>query len=458
MEIGVVVHGSGIVDSGWALEIINLLSKLGNVHCRLGGTMGRTAVIDAGLEDLIDISLKLLPSESLDLFNRGNMDVIFLLNYGKSAETGQTFGFNAFNHYFKKISNEDFLATNHKPLYDSKIPVIQIERPGEEDGSIISWNVSLNRKMDDGERVTIPSNELYDLEDDSDLMTLDHLVEQLSRILNLDIVNPIDIKSKYFSDNVNLRNQGLFEQFLEDYGGEDKDTFSFRKINGVNIGENIFINGHVVGTTNSNDLILVAKDKFLIDVIGGTLKDNASEKLGKITLDAVVVKTGLLRESDKVKPRVLSKDSKFLNEGEYISSNKDYYLKIGFVNYVAFDIYRLKDCDLVITIGDDTTLVASDILYRLDIPIFGIIEGNLDKVVKKPFVSEKSTIVEVPYGLDVLNDNIYKNLFDENISLTIPFESDVDDLGEFINNNLNRFKENLFEEIRNVCSTFNVKK
>ena len=47
MEIGVVVHGPGIVDSGWALEIINLLSKLGDVRCRLGGTMGRTAIIDA---------------------------------------------------------------------------------------------------------------------------------------------------------------------------------------------------------------------------------------------------------------------------------------------------------------------------------------------------------------------------------------------------------------------------
>ena len=43
MEIGVVVHGPGIVDSGWAEKIIDLLSNFGNVHCRLGGTMGRTA-------------------------------------------------------------------------------------------------------------------------------------------------------------------------------------------------------------------------------------------------------------------------------------------------------------------------------------------------------------------------------------------------------------------------------
>ena len=105
MEIGVVVHGPGIVDSGWAKKIIDILSNFGNVRCRLGGTMGRTAVIDAGLEDVIDISLRLLPSQSLELFNREHADVIFLLNYGKSPETGRVFGYKVFTHYFKQISN-----------------------------------------------------------------------------------------------------------------------------------------------------------------------------------------------------------------------------------------------------------------------------------------------------------------------------------------------------------------
>ena len=56
MEIGVVVHGPGIVDSGWAKKIIDLLSTFGNVRCRLGGTMGRTAVIDAGIGKMLTLS------------------------------------------------------------------------------------------------------------------------------------------------------------------------------------------------------------------------------------------------------------------------------------------------------------------------------------------------------------------------------------------------------------------
>ena len=82
MNIGIVVHGPNIIDSGYALKLINLIVEYGNVSVRLGGTMGRTAVIDESLEDIIDISRKLVPSDSLKIFHEDSVDVIFLLNYG----------------------------------------------------------------------------------------------------------------------------------------------------------------------------------------------------------------------------------------------------------------------------------------------------------------------------------------------------------------------------------------
>ena len=80
MRIGIVVHGPNIIDSGYALKLINLLEEYGEIKVRLGGTMGRTAVIDASLENVIDISRKLVPSESLRIFHDDDVDVIFLLN------------------------------------------------------------------------------------------------------------------------------------------------------------------------------------------------------------------------------------------------------------------------------------------------------------------------------------------------------------------------------------------
>ena len=452
MEIGVVVHGPGIVDSGWALEIINLLSKLGNVRCRLGGTMGRTAIIDAGLEDKVDISLKLLPSESLNIFNSENVDVIFLLDYGKSSETGHTFGFKVLNQYFKKISDDTYLATNHRPLFDSRIPVFQIERPGEEDGSIISWNVALNRKI-----AAFREKGSSEFEDTyPDVIPPDVLLNELSRILNLNIVDAEDIADTYFSDIAKEEEESLVENYFSKI--EDKETYKYRKIHGVSIGDNIFINGHVVGKANSNNLVLIAKDKFLVEILGGSIKEHGVEKLGKIDLDNVIVKTGLLRVSDKVKPRILEESSNFLKDecaviGEDSTDEYDY-LKVGFVNHVAYDVYRFKNCDLVVTIGDDTTLVSSDILYRLNIPIIGITDGDLDKVVEKGFVNENSIICEVAPGLDdIVGEEIYRNIFNENVMLEIPYYSENKSADEV----LEIFKTSIFNEIERVDSGFMIK-
>ncbi len=90
-RIGVVVHGPEIVDSGNAMRLINYLKKHGSVAAVLGGTMGRVAVIDAGLEGIISINPKRRPSLSIrDL--APTSDVIFLLSQAKSRETGLAFG------------------------------------------------------------------------------------------------------------------------------------------------------------------------------------------------------------------------------------------------------------------------------------------------------------------------------------------------------------------------------
>ena len=139
LNIGVIVHGPGIIDSGCAVKIINMLSTMGNVSCRLGGTMGRTAVIDASLENIIDISKKLLPSQSIRLMAQDN-DILFLLNYGKSQVTGHTFG-------YKVYTNSN---TNAK--------MIQIERPAEDDGVIISWSDKIDEEFLEelSERLNLP--------------------------------------------------------------------------------------------------------------------------------------------------------------------------------------------------------------------------------------------------------------------------------------------------------------
>ena len=352
MRIGIVVHGPNIIDSGCALKLINLIKNYGDVKARLGGTMGRTAVIDAGLEDVIDISHKLFPSDSLKIFHDDDVDLIFLLNYGKSNVTGQVFGYKVYNHYIDKIDNNN-------------IPVIQIERPGEVDGSIIPWN--------------------NDLE----------IVSELSLKLNLNVVTPCEVYDSHIK--------------------QDSNEFNQRIVHGVNPDENIMVNGVVIGKTNSDKLTLIAEDGYIVDIVGGELKEHGLEKLGKVNLDDAVIKTGLLRHAD-VKPRV-------------ISSSKPDKFKVMFLNHAGEDVYQFKDSSLVITVGDDTTLIACDILYRFDIPVIGITDGDLDKVVEKGFKVKNSIIFEVESGFDdIVGQNIKSNIFgDELVSYNFTDISDVRD-------------------------------
>ncbi len=464
MEIGVVVHGPGIVDSGWAKKIIDILSNFGNVRCRLGGTMGRTAVIDAGLEDVIDISLKLLPSQSLELFNREHADVIFLLNYGKSPETGRVFGYKVFTHYFKQISNEDFLATNHKPLYESSIPVIQIERPGEEDGSIISWNVVLNQqlaKSKKSKRAMLGLGKKNMLESLS--FNFEELFDGLKEALDLIEVTPEEVVSDYLSNHQEDEDEREIERILETYEDYETSHYTYRKIHGVSPDENIFVNGIVIGYSNSDSIVLVARDGLIVDILNGTVKYHGLEKLGPVDLERVIVKTGLLRKSEDVNPRVLSHNEisvadteRNLYSGEI--SDDEYSFKVAYVDHAAYDIFKFKDFDLVVTIGDDTSLVASDILYRFNIPIIGITDGDLDKVVESGFVNERSTFIEVSSGFDdIVGQYIHEEIFSLKDILEIPYDEDANSVEEFKNAIFKVFQVHVIEKVKEIVPSFTQK-
>lgn len=335
MRIGIVVHGPNIIDSGYALKLIELIGQYGDVSVRLGGTMGRTAVIDAGLEDRIDISKKLVPSDSLKIFHDDNVDVIFLLNYGKSDVTGQVFGYKVYNHYVSKIENND-------------IPVIQIERPGEPDGSVIEWNGQCE------------------------------LAREMSSRLNLSAVKPEEVYDRHIR--------------------QDDEGVNQRIVHGVSPGENIMVNSVVIGKTNSDRLTLIARNNHIVDIVGGELKSHGLEKLGEVDLETAIIKTGLLRHA-KVKPRVISHD-------------KPENFRVTFLDHAGEDVYRFRDSSLVITVGDDTTLISSDILYRFDIPVIGITDGDLDKVVEDGFKVKNSIIFEVESGFDdIIGQDIKRIMF-----------------------------------------------
>jgi len=363
MKIGVVIHGPEIIDSGYALKIINLLKKFGVVKAKLGGTMGRVAVIDNNLQDIIDISEKLMPSQSLKKL--ADNDVLILMNYGKSKITGHTFG---------KIVIER--ANLNKPI-------IQIERPGEEDGTIIIWN-----------------------DDNSEIVK--------------DIAN-------YLSKELNLKIERCISNGLEVW---EKDGRVFRRIHGVDVGEAILINGIVVGRAKSNGIILVAENGKLVDIIGGELKEGGVEKLKNVDLKRAVIKTGVLRRHP-TNPKIKNEEV-----------NKGYILIVNHAGEDIIDMIKNREILAVITIGDDTTTICGDILARFGIKILGIIDGDKDDILKNPIILKGSVIFSIKNMRDDdAGEILKKNL---NLNKKYNYQELLNDVKEIFNNNNIYYEEFIY--------------
>ena len=278
------------------------------------------------------------------------------------------------------------LATRSITTVMTNLPLIQIERPGEDDGSVVAWR------------------------DD-----IQELAEEVSNKMGLRMVSPQEIKEHLFTEDP-----------CQKY-----PSSICRKIVGVAPDENIFVNGIVIGKSTSSEVAIVAENGLITQLIGGELKEHGLEKLGMLDSEKAIVKTGLLRKSK-------------VNLGYWNTKKLNSKYTVSYLNHAADDIYRLKNVDMVVTVGDDTTLVAADILYRFNIPIIGITDGDLDKVVEQGFKADGSLIVELERGWDdLVGEKIFLEVF--NGQETIEIE------------NLENFKTKLLQIINNTAICHQVK-
>jgi hypothetical protein len=354
MKIGLVLHGPEIIDSGEAKIILEKLSCMGKVEAQLGGTMGRTAVLDAGLEKVIDISRHLKPSICIEsLFETS--DVVCLLNRGKTIETGRVFG--------------KMVASRIKDL--ERKPLLHIESPESAFGELIP----LNKKAEE-------------------------YLEKLSKMLELPTKIPQPLENSIFLENC----------------PETGKTTVIRKLSGVFPGENVLVNGIVIGKALSSKISIVSENGLIIAIKGGVIKEHGLEKLHNyeeripIDLAKAWVKSGDLRRSNSFTLQTQRKNTS--DRGSYIPS-KPRSGKVVLIDHVAEYTFELAEgADLAVTIGDDTTAIAGDVLCRLGIPIIGITDGDGDNLALRTEIFPGSVVLRVASGEDdIVGRKLKQELF-----------------------------------------------
>lgn len=377
MKIGLVIHGPEVIDSGEAKIVLEKLSCMGTVEARLGGTMGKTAVFDTGLENVIDISRHLKPSACIEAFFETS-NLVCLLNRGKTVETGGVFG--------------AMVAAN---LREPEMkPLIQIESPKCTDGKLIL----LNKKA--GE-----------------------YLETLPETLGLPVKSPLPLQNSVFAEKCQITGK----------------IRVIRKLSGVFPGENILVNGIVIGKALSSEISIVSENGFIVAIEGGEIKKHGLEKLhnyekmNSVDLAKAWAKSGDLRRSDFLLPNTQKQNACGRNSG---FSSRLKTGKVVLIDHTAEYTFELAaGAELAVTVGDDTTAIAGDILTRLEIPIIGITDGDCDNLARRTEIYPGSLVLRLEAGNDdILGEKLKQELLKGKNSVILDdiysFKKDVIKLAE----------------------------
>lgn len=277
------------------------------------------AVIDAGLEDTIEINARKTPSQSVhDL--QASSDVIVLLNQAKNRQTGLAFG--------------SRVAANARITR----PFIQIDSGGMFVAKLAGNDIGF--------------------------------AEIVAKNLSLELLE--------WSPNsiCNSPNNNAMK----------------RRLVGVLPGKLISINGIVIAKAIESDIEIRAQDRKIIDIKGAIMKHHGLEKLPPLDLDKAIIRSGIIRRME-ASPRI--RDGR--GNGAAI---------IDHCAEGAFEV--AKGCHVVLTVGDDTTAIAADILSRLDIPVIGIVDGDLDRLLYNTMIPKGSIMITGEAGYDDIVDKLIK--------------------------------------------------
>ncbi|MDD1777271.1 MAG: DUF2117 domain-containing protein, partial [Candidatus Helarchaeota archaeon] len=157
--------------------------------------------------------------------------------------------------------------------------------------------------------------------------------------------------------------------------------FTRRFLRAVQIGDKILVNGVIIGEVSSNNIEIITKSNLIYDIIGGKKEAHGLEKLGSVDLKTARITT--LKSLRRVS----------LSEKRKLTGSKAK-MNIAMLTWRGEQVYFQADkIDCLVSIGDDTTFIATEIMSRFSRPVIGILDGDADGILYE--TTDLSQLLEI---------------------------------------------------------------
>jgi hypothetical protein len=224
---------------------------------------------------------------------------------------------------------------------------------------------------------------------------LPHELEHPAIQLDLDFILPLNPEADSMAREIASKLGLEIERIIC-----DELPHPHRILHGVIPGENIWINGNVIGKAQADRVTIRICDGLLV-FEGVEIKEAGLRKVLPFDLNEAMIRTGQVRRTKAV-PRSI----------DNISNGK-----IMLIDHCAEgSFFEAEDASLAITVGDDTTRIAGALLYRRGMPIIGITDGDEDGICDEEAYTSGSVILKLHTGNDdILGNEVRGRFFGDDV-------------------------------------------
>lgn len=198
-----------------------------------------------------------------------------------------------------------------------------------------------------------------------------------------------------------------------------------RHLHSCGKGEFVLCNNILIGKANGGRVSITTKNNRIVSTTGIDVKQHGLEKLDYVDIERAKCCSTVVLRKDITPPRITT------SEGT----------GTAFINHAGADVYELaKGYEGAVVVGDDTSRIVGDILFRYSKPVIAITDGDWDRLLTKERFFTDSVVLTVDMD-DEVGQDVFVEIFKGKYHIDTSFLKIKDIVMEHCNSRLLSVKQ-----------------